>query len=103
MFKNLIPLCLVAASSALAEDTSMNPEFTAPVRLKAAREIIRVEDPGYASPCWADMDGDGRKDLVVGQFAGGKMKVYRNLGEGKLAEGKWLEAEGKTAEVPGVW
>jgi hypothetical protein len=103
MFKNPIVWCLLAACSALAEDTSAKPEFSAPERLKAAGEIIRTEDPGYACPCWADMDGDGKKDLVVGQFAAGKMKVYRNLGEGKLAEGKWLEADGKTAEVPGVW
>ena len=44
-----------------------------------------------------------KKDLVVGQFNGGKMKVYRNLGGGKLAEGEWLEADGEIAEVPGVW
>jgi hypothetical protein len=69
-----------------------------------------VEAPGFAAPCWADADGDGKKDLVVGQFTKGKLKVYRNLGSGKLAEGsdklaegKWLEAEGSVAEVPGVW
>ncbi|MEK7468573.1 MAG: hypothetical protein AAB074_14280 [Planctomycetota bacterium] len=88
---------------ALAEDPPRGAEFTAPVRLKAAGEFVRTEEPGYAAPCWADADGDGRKDLIVGQFSGGKMKVYRNLGEGKLAEGRWLEAEGKVAEVPGVW
>lgn len=78
-------------------------EFTAPVRLKGGDEFVKVESPGYAAPCWADVDGDGKKDLVVGQFAKGKLKVYRNLGKGKLAEGKWLEAEGDVAEVPGVW
>ena len=77
--------------------------FGAPVRLEAAGKLVRVDQPGYASPCWADVDGDGKKDLVVGQFAGGKMKVYKNLGKGKLGEGKWLEAGGKVAEVPGVW
>ena len=30
------------------------------------------------------------------------MKFYKNLGGGKLAEGKWIEAGGK-AVVPGVW
>ncbi len=79
------------------------PEFESPVRLKAGGQFIKTEAPGYASPCWADVDGDGRKDLIVGQFAGGKMKVYRNVGDGELAEGEWLEAGGEIAEVPGVW
>jgi len=78
-------------------------DFTEPVRMKAADGYVRVESPGWAAPCWHDVDRDGKKDLVVGQFHGGKMRVYRNLGDGKLAEGKWLEAGGKVAEVPGVW
>src|SRR5687768_1951040 len=78
-------------------------EFEKPVRLKAGGEFIRVESPGFAAPCWHDVDGDGKKDLVVGQFNKGKMKVYKNQGGGKLAGGEWLQAEGATAEVPGVW
>ena len=78
-------------------------EFQPPVRLEADGGPVRVESPGYAAPCWADIDGDGRKDLLVGQFRGGKIRVYRNLGDGKLAAGEWLKAEGAVAEVPGVW
>jgi hypothetical protein len=78
-------------------------DFERPVRLKAGEHFVRVESPGYAAPCWADIDGDGKKDLLVGQFNQGKIRVYKNLGEGKLAEGVWLQAEGQVAEVPGVW
>ena len=78
-------------------------DFEPPVRLKAGGVPIRVESPGYASPCWVDVDGDGKKDLVVGQFNKGKLKVYKNLGNGKFAEGVWLQAGGAVAEVPGVW
>ena len=78
-------------------------EFEKPVRLKGGGLAVRVESPGYAFPCWTDVDGDGNKDLVVGQFNKGKMRVFKNLGKGKLAEGVWLKAEGKVAEVPGVW
>jgi hypothetical protein len=78
-------------------------EFDRPVRLKAGGEAVRVERPGYACPCWADIDGDGKKDLLVGQFNQGKIRVFKNLGDGKLAEGVWLQAEGQVAEVPGVW
>ncbi len=78
-------------------------EFEPPVRLKADGVAVRVESPGYAAPCWADVDGDGKKDLLVGQFNKGKIRLFKNLGEGKLAAGVWLEAEGQVAEVPGVW
>jgi hypothetical protein len=78
-------------------------EFERPVRLEAGGVAVRVESPGYAAPCWADIDGDGEKDLLVGQFNQGKIRVFKNLGEGKLAEGAWLQADGQVAEVPGVW
>jgi hypothetical protein len=78
-------------------------EFEPPVRLTAEGEPVRVESPGYAAPCWADIDGDGQPDLLVGQFRGGKIRVFKNLGDGKLAPGEWLKAEGAVAEVPGVW
>ncbi|MBI2827556.1 MAG: VCBS repeat-containing protein [Planctomycetia bacterium] len=78
-------------------------EFDKPVRLEAAGAAIRVESPGYAAPCWADIDGDGKKDLLVGQFNMGKIRVFKNLGDGKLAAGEWLKADGEVAQVPGVW
>jgi hypothetical protein len=91
----LLPFCGAALCGAA--------EFERPVRLKAGGEAVRVESPGYAAPCWADVDGDGKKDLLVGQFNQGKIRVFRNLGDAKLAEGVWLQAEGQVAEVPGIW
>lgn len=78
-------------------------EFEVPVRLTGGGESVKVESPGYAAPCWADIDGDGKKDLLVGQFRGGKIKVFKNLGDRKLAAGEWLKVNGKAVEVPGVW
>ncbi len=78
-------------------------QFEKPVRLKAGDEFVKVEAPGWAAPCWADIDRDGKPDLLVGQFNKGKIRIYRNLGKGRLAEGRWLKAEGEVAEVPGVW
>jgi hypothetical protein len=95
LLSTLLVGCGVAVASA--------QEFKPPVRFEAGGVPVRVESPGYAAPCWADIDGDGKKDLLVGQFHGGKIKVYKNLGDGKLAAGEWLKAEGAVAEVPGVW
>lgn len=78
-------------------------EFESPVRLTAEGAPVRVESPGYAAPCWADINGDGLKDLLVGQFSKGQIKVYKNLGKGKLAAGEWLKTGDSVAEVPGVW
>ena len=95
---------VVRLDPALQETRTTEPAlFEPPVRLRAAGEEIRVEAPGYAAPAWHDVDGDGRPDLVVGQFNGGKMRVYAGQEDGSLAAGQWLMAGGKVAEVPGVW
>lgn len=91
---SLLPLLLSAPQG---------PKFEAPARMRAGDALVKVEEPGFACPCWHDVDKDGKKDLVVGQFADGKMKVFRGQGGGKLAAGDWLMAEGAIAEVPGVW
>jgi len=78
-------------------------DFADPVMLKAAGKAIKVDRPGYAFPCMADLDGDGKKELLVGQFSGGKIKVYKHLGNLNFAAGEWLKAEGEPAQVPGVW
>ncbi len=88
-------LCCTALCSAI--------EFAPPVRLKAGGVAIRVESPGYAAPCLADVDGDGKLDLLVGQFNKGRIRVFKGLGGGKFARGTWLQADGTVAEVPGVW
>lgn len=95
----MLPLTLLPLLAAAPQ----GPQFEPPVRLQAGNAVVKTEAPGFAYPCWHDVDKDGKKDLVVGQFAGGKMKVYKNLGGGKLAAGEWLMAEGAIAEVPGVW
>ena len=93
----LLPILLATAS---ADEL---PRFSEPQRLKAGDDWVKVEAPGYAAPCWADFNADGKKDLLVGQFRDGKIKVYLNEGDSKLSAGTWLQAEAEVAKVPGVW
>jgi hypothetical protein len=50
-----------------------------PVRLQAAGKPIDT-DFGHAAPFVADFDGDGVRDLLVGQMGDGVLWVYRNDG-----------------------
>jgi hypothetical protein len=76
-------------------------EFYPPIRLKVGDAAIRVESPGYAAPCWTDFNG--KTQLLVGQFNGGKIRAFEHLRAEMFAPGKWLQAGGKVSEVPGVW
>lgn len=78
-------------------------EFKPPARLTADGAAIRVESPGYAAPCWADLNGNGKHCLLVGQFNQGKIRVFEHVKGEEFSRGTWLRSDGKVAEVPGVW
>ena len=99
MKRLLLSMLLLGGGAAFCSAADFDP----PVRLKVGDAAIRVESPGYAAPCWADLHGGGQKHLLVGQFNQGKIRGFKHLGAEKFAPGKWLQAEGKVAEVPGVW
>ena len=68
---------------------ALGDELAAPVRLEAAGAAIDTMT-GHAAPFVCDFDGDGIQDLLVGQFGGGQLTIYRNEGtntQPKLAAG----------------
>lgn len=77
-------------------------ELAQPVKIEAGGEPIDV-DVGHAAPFFGDFDGDGRPDLLVGQFGGGKLRVYRNVGTAeapRFDDFTWFKAGGKLGTVP---
>ncbi len=93
----LVVLGLVAAAGAAVSD-----ELMPPVRLEAAGKVIDT-DIGHAAPFVYDFDGDGVQDLLVGQFGGGLLWIYRNEGtnaEPKLTAGVKFKDGGKDGTVP---
>jgi len=88
---------LAAWAGAAASD-----ELAPPVRLEAAGKAIDTE-VGHAAPFACDFDGDGVQDLLVGQFGGGLLWIYRNEGtnaEPKLAAGVKFKDGAKEGTVP---
>jgi hypothetical protein len=67
---------LLLASPAAADRAELAPPF----KVQVAGKTLDVGGVGYAAPFVGDFDGDGVNDLLVGQFAGGKLRIYRNEG-----------------------
>ena len=93
----LLSLAITGADeAAVAEDLSPG------VKIMAGDEAIDVEI-GHAAPWYADLNGDGANDLLVGQFGGGKLRIYRNEGTNaapQFSTFEFLQAGGAEASVP---
>ena len=74
-----------------------------PVRLAAADGVIDSGATwGHCGPWLVDVDGDGVRDLVVGDFSG-LFRFYRNVGtnqQPRYAKAVNLRAGGVDAKVP---
>ena len=59
---------------------------------------------GYAAPFVGDFDMDGRRDLLVGQFREGKMRIFLNRGTNAAPtfgeDYVWFQDGAETGRVP---
>ena len=100
MMKKIGVLLLTGAAALVAASASAQ-QFEKPFRLEADGKPIDV-DVGHAAPYLHDFDGDGVRDLLVGQFGNGRLRIYRNLGTAaapKFGASEWFMAGDKIAEV----
>ncbi len=98
----LSALVLVLMSLHASNAPVLGDELVPPVRLEAVGKPIDTE-VGHAAPFVYDWDDDGVRDLLVGQFGGGVLWIYRNEGTNaapKLAAGVKFKQGAKDGVVP---
>jgi hypothetical protein len=104
MLNALVLAALAAASPGEASQSKpLDPELSPPVRIEAAGKPIETGSVGHAAPFVGDFDGDGKPDLLVGQFEGGLLTIYRNEATGrepKLSSGQPFKTGADLGVVP---
>ena len=90
----------IAAAAILTASTAWAGELSAPTPLEAGKARIDVE-VGHAAPFTCDWDGDGVRDLLVGQMGGGRLRIYRNTGTNRAPQFGAFEVF-KAGEADGV-
>ncbi|MGQ0633067.1 MAG: FG-GAP repeat domain-containing protein [Planctomycetaceae bacterium] len=86
-----------------AQPARLSPELEPPRQITALGEPIDIQREGQGCPVFADFDGDGLADLLVGEAFSGRLRIYRNLGtskEPRFGDYEWFRAGGEIARVP---
>ena len=87
----LLAVCFLVATGELSE----------PFLAQAAGKPISL-NVGHAAPIMADFDRDGKRDLLVGEFGGGGIRYYRNVGTSgapRFDKFEMIKAGGKPISV----
>ena len=98
MIRNFSILFTFIATVALAQ----TPVFDDPVPIVANGVPINVGTGGNASPFLIDWNGDGKQDLLLGQYLQGKIRFYENIGtnfDPIFGDFVYLQADGADISV----
>lgn len=99
--RDIAPVLLATLCSASLASAAL-PELQEGVMLQAGGKPIEGEI-GHLVPCVTDWDGDGRKDLAVGQFMNGQIKLFLNTGTDAapvFRDSAFLRAGGAEIRLP---
>ena len=93
---------VVVGSDEMPREPGTPPE--PPAGFDAPELVLDGSDYGRLYPAFADIDGDGKTDLVVGTWRS-RLLVYRNKGTNArpvYAKPKWLDESVPSAKIYGV-
>jgi hypothetical protein len=97
----LFTVCVIGTVQ--GSETDVADLFEKPIRLKAGDKFIDAGAVwGHSSPWFADVNGDGKTDLIVGDFSG-TFRVFLNTGTNAYPVFKstgLFQAGGVDAKVP---
>ena len=100
-----VGLCAASALAQRVADRGNASEFETPIRLEADGkpiDIAKISRSAHAGPWIADIDGDGDRDLLVGDFPG-YFWLFDNVGNDKkpvYAHRGKLQAGATDAKTP---
>ena len=68
-------------TAALGQSAAGDERFERPVPIMVDGQVLELTEQSdkVAAPALVDWDGDGNRDLLVGQNSG-RMRVFRNIG-----------------------
>jgi hypothetical protein len=74
-----LPALLAAGPAQQSTAGELAADLAEPVQIMAGDKPIDVT-VGHAAPFLHDMNDDGKRDLLVGQFGDGALRIYTNAG-----------------------
>ena len=96
-------VCSRACSCSRCPAAAIRTSFSRLCRCWSGGKPLDVARDGHSAPFVGDFDGDGKRDLLVGQYHEGRLRIYRNRGDNvrpRFDDFTWFEAEGRPGRVP---